>query len=551
LTIIDARTLEDGARLEGDVCIVGAGAAGLTLAFELAAPARRVLLIESGGFAPDEAVQSLYDMESVGYPPRQNYMSRARYFGGSCNLWAGRCMPLQAIDLAGRAWVPNSAWPIPPSEIRDHYPKAAAILGLPAIANFELSTHMGRLSDDERALIGSEDLVPTISLWAPRPKRFGTPERRRLAGMRDVILLLHANVTAIDLDEDGDQVRSLTAQTLEGRALRLAARTFVLAAGGLETPRLLLASRDRQGRGVGNGFDLVGRYFMEHPRAVFGAVRMAPGRPLPLMRGWPLPDGKVQLGIGLSAAAQAREGLLNHYLTFEEAFSGYAEHHYQAAIEVGKVLLRRGHAGGRLELGKARRAPAVQDFIYLLSPKEILPHRLWRLVTLARNRLARADRERRYILVHFCEQPPDPESRVYLGHDTDRLGLNRLVLDWRIPESVHRTLYRLQDQVGAALERSQLGVLEPGTGEPRYTDASHHMGTARMGETPRTGVVDRDCRVFGVRNLYIAGSAVFPSAGHANPTLTIIALALRLADHLRRLEAEEGGTAALVRTARA
>jgi choline dehydrogenase-like flavoprotein len=534
LTIIDARTLEDGTRLEADVAIVGAGAAGLTLAFELAAPGRRVLLVESGGFAPDPAVQSLYELESVGYPPRPDYMSRARYFGGSCNLWAGRCMPLQAIDLAGRPWVPDSAWPIPFSEIRRHYPKAALILGLPAIANFDLTAQDGRLSKDERALLASDDLVPTVSLWAPGPKRFARTERRRLARMRDAMLLLHANVTGIDLDEDGDQVRALTARTLEGRALKLAARIFVLAAGGLETPRLLLASRERRGAGVGNDFDLVGRYFMEHPRAVFGAVRMAPGRRLPLMRGWPLRDGKVQLGIGLCPEAQAREGLLNHYLTFEETFSGYTQQRYQSAIEIAKVLLRRGHAGGRLELGKARRAPAVQDFIYLLSPKEILPHRLWRLVTLARNRLAASGKARRYVVVYFCEQPPDPASRVYLGRSIDRLGLNRLVLDWRIPDSVHRSLHRLQELLGQALQRHELGTLEPGTGEPRYTDASHHMGTARMGESPRTGVVDRNCRVYGVRNLYIAGSAVFPSAGHANPTLTIVALTLRLADHLRQ-----------------
>lgn len=535
MTIVDARTLENGARLEAEVCIVGAGAAGLTLAFELEAAGREVLLVESGGFAPDETVQSLYDLDSVGYPPRPNYMARARQFGGSCNVWAGRCMPLQEVDVAGRAWVPDSAWPIQADQIRRHYPRAAAILDLPTITNFDLATHDGRVTADERTLLGARDVSPIISLWAPRPKRFGRSERRRLARSNRIRLVVHASVTHIDLDHDGAEVQTLTAQTLTGRKLRLAARNFVLAAGGLETPRLLLVSRDRQSRGIGNAHDLVGRYFMEHPRTVFGAVQTAPERRLMLMRGWPLGDGKVQLGLGSNAEAQARGGLLNHYLTFEEAMSGYAEQHYQAAIEVGKVLLRRGHAGGRLELGAARRAPALQNFAYLLSPKEILPHRLWRLVTLARHRLARNDKPRRYIVVYFCEQPPDPASRIYLGHETDRLGLNRLVLDWRIPTSVPRSIYRLQEMLGAALAQTGLGTLEPGGGEPSYTDASHHMGTTRMGATPRTGVVDPDCRVHGVRNLYIASSAVFPSAGHANPTLTIVALALRLAEHLRNL----------------
>jgi choline dehydrogenase-like flavoprotein len=535
LAIVDARTLEDGTRLEAAVCIVGAGAAGITLALELGAADRSVLLVESGGFEPEEAVQSLYDLQSVGYPPRPNYMARARYFGGSCNLWAGRCMRLQAQDFAPRAWVPDSGWPIAADEVFRHYPRAAAILGLGSIAQFELATHDRQLTAAECDLLASGDAVPTVSLWAPRPKRFGRSERRRLARAAAIRLLLHANVTRIELDEDGGLVRALTAKTLSGKLLRLKAQIFVLAMGGLETPRLLLASRDRQSRGIGNGFDLVGRYFMDHPRAVFGAVRLAPGCPLRLMRGWPLRDGKVQLGLGLAAEAQAREGLLNHYLTIEEEASGYTAQHYQAAIEVGKVLLRRGHAGGRLELAKARRAPAIGDFIYLLSPREILPHRLWRLATLARHRLAGEGGAKRYVVVYFCEQPPEPESRVHLSPETDRLGLNRLVLDWRIPGSIHRSVLRLQDVLARALEQRGLGTLEPGADEPRYTDASHHMGTTRMSDSPRTGVVDRDCRVHGVHNLYVAGSAVFPCAGHANPTLTILALALRLADHLRSL----------------
>jgi len=535
LTIVDARTLEDGTRLEAEVCIVGAGAAGITLALELEAAGRFVLLVESGGFEPDQAVQSLYDLQSVGYPPRENYMARARYFGGSCNLWAGRCMRLQAQDFAARAWVPGSGWPIPADEVFRYYPRAAAILGLGSITQFDLATHGRRLSAAERALLESQDTEPTLSLWAPKPKRFGRSERRRLTRAARVRLLLHASVTRIGLDDDGTQVLALTAQTLTGKVLRLEAQTFVLAMGGIETPRLLLGSHDRQSRGIGNGFDLVGRYFMDHPRAVFGAVRLAPGRRLTLMRGWPLSDGKVQLGIGLTPDAQARDGLLNHYLTLEPEASGYATQHYQATIEVGKVLLRRGHAGGRLELGEARLAPAVPDFIYLLSPKEILPHRLWRLITLARYRLAPERKARRYVVVYFCEQPPEPASRVHLSRETDRLGLNRLILDWQIPDSVHHSIVRLQSALGRALELRGLGTLEPGTGVPGYTDASHHMGTTRMSDSPRTGVVDRDCRVHGVHNLYIAGSAVFPSAGHANPTLTIVALALRLADHLQSL----------------
>jgi choline dehydrogenase-like flavoprotein len=533
LSVIDARTLEEGACLRGDVCVVGAGAAGLTLAVELEAAGYQVLLVESGDFQPDETIQSLYDLVSVGYPQRANYMSRARYFGGSCNLWAGRCMPLGELDLAARPWVRDSGWPIGSGEIERYYPRAAAILGLPTADNLAPATHAGGLTEAERALLDDPNLAPTVSLWAPRPKRFGGHERRRIERAPGIRLLLQANVVSIDLDEAGQTVHALTAKTLTGRVLQGAASVFVLAAGGLESARLLLVSRQRQSQGIGNRFDMVGRYFMEHPRTAFGAVRIAPGRRLALMRGWPLVGGKVQIGVGATPAAQARGGLLNHYLTLEEEFSGYAEQHYQAAVEVGKVLLRRGHAGGRFEFHKARRAPAVKDFIYLLAPKEILPHPLWRLATLARHRLAPQRKGRRYILVYFCEQPPERASRVYLSAETDRLGLNRLVLDWRIPDSVTGSLLRLQELFGQTLERTGLGTLEPGSGVPQYTDASHHMGTTRMGDSPQTGVVDRDCQVHDTGNLYVASSSVFPSGGHANPTLTVVALALRLADHLR------------------
>ena len=481
MSVIDARALEDGARLQADVCIVGAGAAGITLALQLAAAGLQVLLVESGDLQPDEEIQALYDLDSVGYPPRANYMARARCFGGSCNLWAGRCMPLQSIDLVARTWVPGSGWPILLGDIERYYPRAASVLGLPSLGNFSAPSHAGRLTETERTLLAARDLAPAVSLWAPQPKRFGRRERRRIEQAQAITLLLQASVVSIDLDEAGQVVRTLTARTLSGSVLQCAARVFVLAAGGLETPRLLLVSRSRHAAGIGNRFDLVGRYFMEHPRTAFGVVQIEAGRRLALMRGWPLRDGKLQIGIGATPEAQEREGLLNHYLTLEEESSGYAQQHYQAAIEVGKVLLRRGHVGGRFELGRARSAPVIKDFIYLLSPKEILPHRVWRLATLARQRLAPTRGSKRYILVYFCEQPPDPASRVTLGTATDRLGLNRLVLDWRIADSVTASLLRLQDLFGRTVQQAGLGTLTPGSGTPHYTDASHHMGTTRMG----------------------------------------------------------------------
>ncbi len=531
MSLIDARELGETDELAGDLCIVGAGAAGITLATELAGGPLDVILLEAGGLRPDEETQALYDLESVGYPIRPNFMSRARYFGGSCNLWAGRSMKLSPADTAGRAWVEDSAWPIAYEEIEARYPRAAEILGLPDIRMFEPAAFRGRLGDAERALYAAGDLAPTVSLWAPRPRRFGKAYRKKLARADRVRAVLHANVTRLRLHADGRSVTTLEAATLDGRRFRVRAKAFVLACGGIENARLLLVSNDVHENGAGNSHDVVGRYFMDHPRAIHGRVRLGSGRALPWLRGRPLADGRAQLGIGLDEETRRREGLLNHYVTLEAMHSAYTAHAYESLIQTMKVVLRRGHAGSRRDLGRARRTP-IPGLIYLLTPKELLPHNVYRWWVRARDAVRRDRGPVERTVVYFCEQPPNPESRVTLRRERDALGVPRLRLDWRLGGEVTRSVLRLQEILGDRFRESGIGELAPGEGDPVYTDASHHMGTTRMSRDPKTGVVDPDGRVYGIGNLYLAGSSVFPSAGHANPTLTIIALALRLADHL-------------------
>lgn len=524
MTLLDARTLA-GATFSCDVCVVGAGAAGITLARELERRGREVCLVESGDLRPDEATQALAEHDVALYPVRENFMARARYFGGSCNLWAGRSMRLAPRDLEERAWVPESAWPIAWDELDRHHARAAELLRLPALERFEPARWAARFGPDERALF-DEPLAPTVSLWARSPKRFGADHRRELARSSRVRVLLRANALALRRDEGGARVEALALGTLEGQRLEVRARSFVLACGGIENARLLLLAP-----GLGDAGGWVGRSFMDHPRAVYGSVRLVRPARFPLLRARALPDGKAQLGLRLSPAAQERQGLLNHYATFEKKVSGYAEASYQSFVQTMKVVLRRGYAGRRRDLFKARFGH-IPGMVYLLTPKELLPHAVWRLGTRLREALARPPAEEERIVVYFCEQPPDPESRVTLGERRDALGLPRAVLSWRIGAEVTRGVLALQGALAERLERCGAGTLAPGEGEPRYTDASHHMGTTRMSAAPADGVVDRDCRVHGTHNLFVAGSSVFPSAGHQNPTLTLLALTLRLAEHL-------------------
>jgi choline dehydrogenase-like flavoprotein len=534
MSIIDARTLPPRAELDTDICVVGAGAAGITLALELAGSALDICLLESGGFSLDEQIQSLYDIESTGYPPRENYMSRVRRFGGSCNLWAGRSMLLSPSDFSPRDWVPDSGWPIPYTELAAWYPQAGRILQLPALADANLDEYQGRMTPDEQAIFADGTFVPTTSLWARTPQRFGSEFKAKLRRARNVRVLFHASATQINLNEAGDSIASVAAATLEGNGLRIRARIYVLACGGLENARLLLASRDRNPRGVANEHDLVGRYFMDHPRAVFGKVHLTAQSRLRALRGWPLPNGKLQLGIGLSAETQRRERLLNHYVTLESQTSGYAEARYQALVQTAKVLLRRGHAGSRWDLRRMK-VGDLPNMIYLLSPKELMPHFLYRWYVAAREAIPRRPAAQTYIAVYFCEQPPDPESRVTLSDQVDQLGMRRLKFHWRIGEPVVHSILRMQELLAQRLQGLGIGRLERSEQPIAFTDASHHMGTTRMSQSQQHGVVDGNCRAHSVRNLYLAGSSVFPCAGYANPTISIVALSLRLAAHLRAL----------------
>jgi hypothetical protein len=274
---------------------------------------------------------------------------------------------------------------------------------------------------------------------------------------------------------------------------------------------------------------------MDHPRAVFGKVKLSEPHKFPVLLGCPLAEGMAQVGIRFSEDTQKREALLNHYVTFERRWSEQSAKAYQSFVHTMKILLRKGYSGSRFRISGAKLTD-VPELIYLLAPRELMPHFLYRLVKKVKNEISGGVTE--LIVVNYCEQAPNLQSRVYLSDERDRLEMNRLVLDWKVGNEETKSLIRLQESVNSSLKKAHIGYLDNTAqqlSDLRYTDASHHIGTTRMSDNPRTGVVDSDCRVHGIRNLFIAGSSIFPTSGHANPTLTIVALAIRLAEHLKSL----------------
>lgn len=511
---LDARNVPDGSEIESDVCIVGAGAAGITLARELAGQSRLVCLLESGGLEPDAETQALYRGEVVGFPYYPTDAFRLRYFGGTTNHWSGVCGPLQEIDFEARSWVPHSGWPFARSALEPYYRRAQEVCQL---GPYRYDPEPWQGPDAPPLALDAERLHTVMNQLSP-PTRFGLAYRDALRDAADVQTYLHANAVNLETQADGTRVSRVAVATLAGTRFAVRARQVVLATGAVENARLLLASRDRSAAGVGNPHDRVGRFFMEH-LSVQGAL-FAPIDPaLPMgLYGFREAQGVRAQGCVVPTEATLRdEELLSLRCYLQPASSR------TAIRSVWFGLLRSGT--GSTPEGLAER----------------VVHALRQLDDLAIHgyRSFFEGSARSYAVVHHLEHAPNPQSRVTLGDERDALGLPRVRLDWRFGELERRTLRRAVEIFGREVGRAGLGRAaevpdDPTTGwPPLLRGAWHQMGTTRMHTDPRHGVVDADARVHGLENLYLAGSSVFPTSGYMNPTLTIVALSLRLADHLK------------------
>ena len=497
----DARNLEAGQVLVADVCIVGAGAAGITLARELIPSGLRVVVLESGGFEPDADTQDLYDGVVTGLQTNTLNTCRFRYFGGSTNRWAGWCRPLEADVFDDRPGVAGG-WPIDAAELEPYYPRANATCGIGAV-EFDAPSVAERSGRELLDL--SPSRVRQVIYQYSEPVRFGSAYREELEGAADVTVYLHANLTNIELVEAGGAVRALQGATLAGPHFEVQADRYVLAMGGVENARMLLASRDQEPAGVGNERDLVGRYFMEHPHVYRGAAIVARddvdvsfylSRHQALTVDEDHPEGveaEVMPALALAPELRGEEGLLALACQLSRLNPADVDDQLGAiGFEDVEALVRRGEGGGM----------------------------------------------NTYTLHIRAEQRPLSDSRVTLAEERDPLGIPRATLHWKIADVDRADLRRGLEILGAELGRAGVGrlwmPLDPDGLYPiePITGGCHHMGTTRMAASADEGVVDANCRVHGLDNLYIAGSSVFASGGHANPTLAIVALAHRLADML-------------------
>lgn len=519
---VDLRELPDGQVFQADVCIAGAGAAGITLAAELAAAGHEVCLLESGGLQFDPPTQQLYEADNAGIARLPATATRLRYFGGSTNHWNGKCARLDPIDFEERAWIPDSGWPISRRELDPFYDRAQPILDLPPLrSGTAVATEFGA----PRPPL-DESVMGLFAWQLSPPTRLGEKFRARLQSSPRARIVLHANVVNVQANQAADRVVRLDVRSLDGKRATATANSYVLSCGGIENSRLLLASDGVDARGLGNGHDLVGRYFMEHLRnrelIALGRDRYAIERTYNSYR---RREGEYLLGLSLSPAVQQRDGILNagFFPNFDRR---------EPSASATAMQLVRGIMHGRLP------EHAIDTGRVLRNLDEILINVRRRLLRPGSTDLT-GDLP---ILVIDSEQAPNRDSRITLGTERDALRMRRASIDWRMSEldrrSVLRSLELCAAQLwlcyGARIYLPDSMDSELAEWVHNFKDVAHHIGGTRMADTPQRGVVDRNCRVHGMDNLYVAGSSVFPTTGQSNPTLTIVALALRLAGELKR-----------------
>ena len=546
MSIRDAGGLLDGADIHADVCIVGGGPAGISLALSLADSSLSVVLLESGGVGEDEDDRDLNVGSSVGLPYYDLDETRHRALGGSSQRWAGWCRTLDRSDFESRSWVDQGGWPITFDELAPFYDEAAVLC---EIDDLDEAVAADALPSMYRTPFVGNGVEAATWVGSP-PTKFGDVYGPRLEASDQVDVYLRATAVGVDTTIDGTAARGVRFVNRAGNRCTVHAPTVVLSAGAIETPRLLLASRETHANGLGNGHDLVGRTFMEHPHLVTARLLLLPpgATRRPFLPG--IDDGVAGIRSRLAMQRPSR-GRKVAYVIDAERRSHEATLNFSTHLRTISKVDRESsdtYQAFKLLVGNLRSPKRVMSQIAEGRLPEGTGNQIAHLVRgapeLAQVVWEEALKQPRELALYTqCEQSPNLESRVTIDpRDRDASGLPRVRLDWRLQRLDKESVIRSHEILGAQFLASGLGVVIP---EPAFLDdgddwgpnlrgGHHHMGTARMSDDPHHGVVDRNCQVHGVAGLYVGDGSVFPTVGYANPLMTVVAVARRLGAHLIR-----------------
>ncbi|WP_412971985.1 GMC oxidoreductase [Glaciecola sp. MF2-115] len=538
--ITDAKSLIGNEDIETDLLIIGSGPAGITIARKFIGSSIRVTVLESGGETYNADTQSLYRGTITGTPSAPLDISRLRYFGGTSNHWAGWCRPFEREDFEQRKGWPESGWPITLDDLSPYYDAATKVCQLGSNVFDNIAYWKSQAGGEQlSALDVNENRLFTSIFQVSPPTRFAQVYRKDLQNAANINLILNATALEVLKSDDSsihDKVKKITgvrASTLDKRQFRINAKATVIAVGGVETSRLLLLSDKVFPQGAGNENDMVGRYFMDHPWITSAAyVRFQNA------------DTKLPLYFDQTKVAKSKIfGTLSPSPKLKEAhqIGGFRlwlrpSTVSTAGIDSARTIIDK--------LKEGELADNLGDHISnLFADSGQLADVAYKSIFNEKESPFGSEQDADAPVIGASidlnfEQHPNPDSRLTLDTTVDALGQRRIKLDWRLDDTDWHTATKALQTVAQELGRSNIGrvrvklIGDKAEWPSLMSGSFHHMGGARMSSDPKKGVVDADCRVHSVENLYVAGSAVFPTCGFANPTLTIVALSLKLADHL-------------------
>ncbi len=541
------------ATLEAEVVVVGAGPAGITLALELADGGHHVLLVESGEDSYSADAQRLGDATGNDTAHAPMSLATRRQLGGASNLWAGRCVPFDPIDLQPRELVGDVRWPVAYDELEGYFARACewCRCGASAFDAGQIPTLAGR------------ELIPgwpqqeirstALERWS-LPTNFGRLYRAQLRAAARITLLTNLTCTEIVCRADGRGVDHLSAQTLTGSEVQLRARRYVLACGGVESTRLLLASNRHHAGGIGNHAGHLGRWYMSHVGACIAQAHFNTPAAATIYGFERDGDGVyVRRRFTFSADYTLANGLPNVAMWLENPEISDPSHGNAVLSSIyliltsplGRYVLAEGTRRRKLDTNSP-----VSWRRHVRNVVRRLPQALWFTLTFGYRRFLQPGHKAPgvfvpsasnvYRLYYHGEHLPHQDSRVTLSGERDALGMPRVRTSLRFADEEIESAMRVHEHFDRYLRRHGLGHLEYLSGDPRRSfreqlfDGYHQAGTTRMSATSEEGVLDSRLAVHGFEDLFVVSSSAFVTSGQANSTFMVIVFALRLADHLHR-----------------
>ena len=579
--------IQDGTILQTDVCIIGAGPAGLAIAAELQSGPQQVILLESGAFPADSAGRrdetsaafghgadawNFDDFQKLNFDDRMptgdvSYPSavqtRIRRFGGTSNSWGIRYTPtetgvryttLDPIDFEKRDWVPNSGWPFTKAHLDPYYARAHAFAGA---GPYVYDPESWSATDCQPYPFETSGMETRIFHFGPS-RTFLADAKAKLAAAPNITLITEATATELLTGPDCNKVTDICVKTFAGTAFRIQCKIVIIASGTIEATRLLLCSRQGNPAGLGNQNDLVGRFLMDHQAVRSGLLQLASPETLAKLTFYDTRrvDGALITAKPVLSEATLREKkLLNTCAAIFPRRAGESinplrkrfprgPRHNSPAVSASVGLLRalRTRKIGPAQIGQAAvAAMGIPDILYYRWRKNYGMYARDAAYHLDSGGWSRNESDLTQFpaleVLHLTEQVPDRENRITLGTGMDALGMTRICQHWRLTDTDLQGVAGALHAYKAGFAKAGIGDLdlELNQGAPQimYASLHHPMGTTRMHDDPKQGVVDARCRVHGTENCYVASAGVFPTGGYANSTLTVLALAIRIADDVK------------------